>query len=208
MVKDTSLFSSLDSAHEKNFFVADDFALDIAGHGNIICRHDWIVDMFHVPSLSANMLFVSQLTQVRKIVELWHDRIFIKNLKGRSIIADGLLNPKDWCISFVTYPNQNLSQRLWLPRTTSVVEFGVKDSDTWIFVVSSWWWLRTWLLVYQRYFHLMEFVEVLYLESIIRHPSILGMHGMCRTSWSWFTAIFVASISLLSKCKVCFNIHW
>ena len=51
--------------------------------------------MFHVIRLSKNMLFVSQLIEIGKIVEFYLDRCFIKNLKDRSIIANGLLDPKD-----------------------------------------------------------------------------------------------------------------
>ena len=62
MAKDTSFFSSPDFALEKEIFVADDFALDIVGHGDVACRRGQIVDVFHVPSLSANLLLVFQLT--------------------------------------------------------------------------------------------------------------------------------------------------
>ena len=62
MVEDPSLFSSLEFALENTIFLADDFALDITGHGGVICQHGWIVDVFHVPSVSANLLSFSQLT--------------------------------------------------------------------------------------------------------------------------------------------------
>ena len=53
-----------------------------------------------MPSLSANMLSVSQLTQTRNIVELWPNLFFIKNLKDRLIIADGIHDPKDQLYKF------------------------------------------------------------------------------------------------------------
>lgn len=37
MDKDGSLFSSLDNVVEKKIFVADDFALNITDHGDIVC---------------------------------------------------------------------------------------------------------------------------------------------------------------------------
>ena len=62
MAKDASLFSSLEMATKKKIFVVDDFSLDIVGRGDIPCRHGWIVDIYYVPSLSANLLSVSQPT--------------------------------------------------------------------------------------------------------------------------------------------------
>ena len=62
MAKYPSLFSSLDDALEKNIFVADDFALDIVGQGDATCGRGRIINVFHVPSLSTNMLSDSQLT--------------------------------------------------------------------------------------------------------------------------------------------------
>ena len=88
MAKDASLLSSLDMATEKKIYVDDDFALDIIAHGEILCRHGWIIDVYHVPSLSANILSISQLTQTSKIVEFQPDHFFVKDLKDdRSIIT-------------------------------------------------------------------------------------------------------------------------
>lgn len=95
MDKDPSLFSSLNSTLEKKIFVANNFALDIVDHGDVTCQYGCLVNMFHVPNISDNLLLISQLTQTRKIFKLWSDRFFIKNLKDRSIIAYGLLKPKD-----------------------------------------------------------------------------------------------------------------
>lgn len=68
MMKDASLFSSLDMDIEKNIYVVDDFTLDITGNSEIPCRHGQIVDMYHVPGLTVNLLSVFQLTQTGKIV--------------------------------------------------------------------------------------------------------------------------------------------
>ena len=62
MSKDPSLFSSLDSALEKKILVVDEFALDIISHGDVTYQHGWVIDVFHVPSLSGNLLSISQVT--------------------------------------------------------------------------------------------------------------------------------------------------
>ena len=69
MVKDASLFSSLDTAEEKKIYMEDEFTLDTASHGDVASWCGQIVDVFHVPSLSVNMLSVSLLTQTSNIVE-------------------------------------------------------------------------------------------------------------------------------------------
>ena len=69
MAKDASLLSSLDVSNEKKIYVSNNFALNIVGQDDISCQHGQIVDVYHVPSLSANILFISQLTQTGKIVE-------------------------------------------------------------------------------------------------------------------------------------------
>ena len=61
LAKDAFLFMWLDEAKERKIYVADDFALDVAGQGDVSCRHGKIVDVYHVPNLIANLMFVSQL---------------------------------------------------------------------------------------------------------------------------------------------------
>jgi hypothetical protein len=80
MEKDTSLFSSLNMATKNNIFVVDYFSLDVTRYGDIPCRLGWIVNVYHVPSLSESMLRVSQLTQVGKIVEFCSNRFFVMAL--------------------------------------------------------------------------------------------------------------------------------
>lgn len=105
MAKDASLFSSFDTTTAKNIYVEDDFALDTIGHGDVSCRHGQIIDMFHVPSLSANLLSISQLAQTSKIVEFWPNCFFIKDIKkDRSIIVEGVLYPKDQLYKFHNLP--------------------------------------------------------------------------------------------------------
>ena len=62
IAKDASLLSSLDVAAENKIYVVDDFALDIVGCGDIYYRHDQIIDVCHVPSPTANILSIYQLT--------------------------------------------------------------------------------------------------------------------------------------------------
>ena len=105
MIKDTSLFSSLDIVVENNIYVVDDFALDIAIHGYVACQRGQTINMFHVPSLSVNLLLVSQPTQTGKIVEFYPDHFFTKDLrKHRSIITVESLDPKDQMYKFCDLP--------------------------------------------------------------------------------------------------------
>jgi hypothetical protein len=60
--KYASLFSSLSQATTKEIFVANDYALTIVGCGKNECQNSVIIDVYHVPSLSVNLLFVPQLT--------------------------------------------------------------------------------------------------------------------------------------------------
>jgi hypothetical protein len=68
MAKDASLFTSLDESKERKIYVANDFSLDTAGQGDVPYRHVRIVDVYHVPNLIFNLLFVYQLTQTCNIV--------------------------------------------------------------------------------------------------------------------------------------------
>lgn len=62
MVKNASLFTSLNSSLENKIYVVDDFGLDIIGPGNVASRWSQIVDVFHGPYLSVNLLSISQFT--------------------------------------------------------------------------------------------------------------------------------------------------
>jgi hypothetical protein len=55
MAKDASLFTSSYEAMERNIYVVDDVALDIAGQGNVSCRYGRIFDVYHVRNLSFNL---------------------------------------------------------------------------------------------------------------------------------------------------------
>jgi hypothetical protein len=61
----------LDEDKERKIHVADDFSLDVASHGDVTHRHRKIVNVYHVPNISANLLYVSQLTQTSKIMEFF-----------------------------------------------------------------------------------------------------------------------------------------
>lgn len=69
MIRNDSLFSSLDKDIENKIYVDYDFSLDITGHGDIPCWHGRIVNVYHVPRLGENLLLVSQLTQIGNIIE-------------------------------------------------------------------------------------------------------------------------------------------
>lgn len=62
MAKNDSLFSSLDTATEKMIYMVNDFTVNMTGHGYVTCRCSENIDVFDVPSLSANLLSISQLT--------------------------------------------------------------------------------------------------------------------------------------------------
>jgi hypothetical protein len=112
MEKDATLFMRLNKAEESRIYVVDDFSLDVVGQGDVACRHGKIVDVYHVPNLSANLLFVSQLTQTGKIVEFWPDRFYVRDLKkGKLIVVDGILDPMDNLYKFCdsTRPESELN---------------------------------------------------------------------------------------------------
>jgi hypothetical protein len=93
MEKYATLFMRLDKDEEISIYVADDFYLDVAGQGDVSFRHGKIYDVYHVPNLSADLLFVSQLTQTNEIVELWPYQFYVQDLKKlKSIVIDEILD--------------------------------------------------------------------------------------------------------------------
>jgi hypothetical protein len=107
MDKNASLFTRLNKFESKIYF-ANDFSLDVVGQGDVSCQHEKIVDIYHVPNLNANLLFVSQLTQTGEIVEFWLDRFYVSDLnKGKLIVVGGLLDPMD---SFYKFRDSNRSE--------------------------------------------------------------------------------------------------
>ena len=104
MAKDASLFSSLDKDDEYNIPLTDDFALDIVRHGDVPCQHGKSLNVYHVPSLSTNILLVSQLTHTRKIIEFWLNWFLVKYLKkDHSVSTKGILDSNEECIILVPY---------------------------------------------------------------------------------------------------------
>jgi hypothetical protein len=59
MAKDVSLFMSINDVNERNIYVVDDFYFGIVGQADVTNQHGRSFDIYHVPNLSANMLFVS-----------------------------------------------------------------------------------------------------------------------------------------------------
>jgi hypothetical protein len=82
MAKDASLFTWLDKDRESKIYVVDDFSLDVVGQGDFSYRCGNIVDLYHMPNLNSNMLYVSQLTQIGNIAKFWPDRFYVHDLKG------------------------------------------------------------------------------------------------------------------------------
>lgn len=62
MDKDAYMFSFLDIARENMIYIVYESAIDTTSDGDVTCRCGKIVNVFHAPSLSANLLLVSKLT--------------------------------------------------------------------------------------------------------------------------------------------------
>jgi hypothetical protein len=62
MAKDSSLFTWFGEAKERKIYVVDGFSLNVVSQGDVTYRHGNISDVYHVPNLSANILYISQLT--------------------------------------------------------------------------------------------------------------------------------------------------
>ena len=77
MDKYATLFMRLNKTKDSRIYVADDFDLDVAGHGDVACGHGIFLDIYHVPNLSANLLFVAQLIHTCNIVEFWLDQFYV-----------------------------------------------------------------------------------------------------------------------------------
>jgi hypothetical protein len=59
MTKDASLSTWFDEDKEKKIYVLDDFSLDVVGQGDVTSPYGNIVNVFHVPNLSTNLLCVA-----------------------------------------------------------------------------------------------------------------------------------------------------
>jgi len=77
-----------------------------------------VVDVFHVPNLSANLLSVSQLTHTGKIVEYWPNQLFVKDVKNdRLIIVEGFLNSKGGLYKFCDLPRLDHGPTAFIVQT-------------------------------------------------------------------------------------------
>ena len=72
MEKDASLFSSLSRSPKDNICVANDYPLIVVGNGDVECQHDHIYGIYHVRSLSSNLLSVTQLTKNKILLNFDH----------------------------------------------------------------------------------------------------------------------------------------
>jgi hypothetical protein len=102
MDKHAFLFTSLNKVEERKIYVIDDFSLNISGHGDVFYRHGRIYDIYHVPNISFNMLYVSQLTKRSQIMEFWPYWFFVKNLKVNLFSLKGFSTQRVYHIDFVT----------------------------------------------------------------------------------------------------------
>jgi hypothetical protein len=101
MDKDASLFTYLDKYVEQKNYVVNYFSLNIVGCGDVPCRHEKIVNVYHALNLSENLLSDSQWKKKGKIVEFRLYFFFVRDLKnGQCIFARGFLNPKDGLYNF------------------------------------------------------------------------------------------------------------
>ena len=95
MAKDSSLFYSLSGSLEENIYDVYGYTLNITGNGDVECQHRRISGVYHVPSMSANLLSISQLTKTNKTIEFWSDRFIMKDIRcGGETISFGILDPK------------------------------------------------------------------------------------------------------------------
>ena len=63
-----------------------------------------IIDVYHVPQLGANMWYVPQLTQTRKKVQFFLDKLVVKDMNNIFfVIVQGILNPKDTLCKFCEF---------------------------------------------------------------------------------------------------------
>lgn len=60
IAKDACLFSSLNKTTKEEIFVVDGYSLTIIGCGRIECQNGVITSVYHVPSLSVNLMFIAQ----------------------------------------------------------------------------------------------------------------------------------------------------
>jgi hypothetical protein len=64
--------------------------------------------VYHVATLSANLLFVPQLTEFGKKVEFLHDMFAMKNMNDNLVVVvEGILDPKDKPHKFCDFPKKD-----------------------------------------------------------------------------------------------------
>ena len=116
--------------------------------------------MYHVPSLSTNLLLVSRLTQIDKIVEFWLDQLFVKDMKNdRLIVTEGLIDSKDQ-----VYKVHDLAQ-LFPQRIALIAHI-----DVWSII----WHERPWHL------NFLSLKLMVTQNMVVGLPKILTNDGVCR----------------------------
>jgi hypothetical protein len=67
-----------------------------------------ITNVYHVPSLNANLFSVPQLTHTSKKVELWPNQFVVKDMHNAFVVfSKGFLNPKDKIYKLCDFPKKD-----------------------------------------------------------------------------------------------------
>jgi hypothetical protein len=101
MAKYASIFSSPSKDIENKIFVVDYYALTIFCCGKIECQNCVIIDVYHVPIMSAILFYIPQLTQNGKMLEFWSDQFVVKDMHNKFVVvAKGILDLKGKLYNF------------------------------------------------------------------------------------------------------------
>jgi hypothetical protein len=77
-----------------------------------------IIHVYHVTSLSVNLLFVPQLTQTGKKVEFWLDEFIVKDIHNNFIVvAKGILDLKEKMYKLCYFPKNDLGPTTIIEKT-------------------------------------------------------------------------------------------
>lgn len=85
MANDASIFFSL-RIYKKEIFVDDDYTLIIVNCGKNECHKDVIIDTYHVPTFSVNLMSIPQPTQTHKEVEFWPNQFVVKYMHNNFVV--------------------------------------------------------------------------------------------------------------------------
>lgn len=113
-----TISSSLKEAIENQIFIVDDYTLIDVSCGKIECSNSVIIDVYHVPSLSVNLLPMPHLTQTSKKVEFSAYQYVVKALHNNFIVSiEGFLDPKNRLYNFCDHPKKDLKLTILIAQT-------------------------------------------------------------------------------------------